>query len=236
MKSEKRRWRPSPLIVVLTTAAIVIVVTMVLGWLNARRYRTTASVEIGEPAVAIEASLPPASVVTSILPDDEVARMAMRIRETTGLLMGLTILAISEQISNRNPGNVEALVNLMSQRNLLPPGIDRVSGGALASDHATIYVRYCSRPIGVEVVSVGREKLDGPAVIARLYAGGDDDAGAVLLIAKRFEGIAIPRAFAPLTEIATFDWSIEQLRERSFAERELNRINEWARGYGAPGK
>jgi hypothetical protein len=58
MKSEKKGWRPSPMVVVLTTAAIVIIVTMALGWLNARHYRTNARVEIGEPAGAIEASAP----------------------------------------------------------------------------------------------------------------------------------------------------------------------------------
>jgi hypothetical protein len=226
MKSEKKRWRPSPALVTLTTALVVIAVTMLLGWFNARRYRVNARVEIAEPVTSPENSASPASTIASTLPDGEVARTAERIREATGLLMGLTVLAVTEQMSDRIPTKVEALLNLMAERDLLSPGVNQtLIKGALTSDRATIYVRYRSVPFGVEVVSVGREKIDGPAVIARLVTGGADDSGAALFVAKKIEGVTAPRPFASLTEIAALNWSVESLRERSFNPQEIDQLN-----------
>jgi hypothetical protein len=237
MKIDKKRWRPSPVLVVLSTAVIVISVTMLLGWLNARRYRVNAHVEIAEPISTLEVTAPSASANALTLPDGEVARLAMRVREAAGLLMGLCVLATSEQMSNRNPASVDALVSLMSQRNLFPPGINQTSAkGVLSSDHATIYVRYRSWPFGMEVVSIGRAKLDGPALIARLVAGSDDNSAVVLLMAKRFEEITLPQPFAPLAEIAALNWSIEPLRERSFAQQEIEQLDAWAKQYATSGR
>jgi hypothetical protein len=237
MKTEKKRWHPSPSLVVLTTAVMVIAVTILLGWLNARRYRVNARVEIADPAVTLEVPTRSASLNTTGLPDSEVARMAMRVREATGLLMGLSVLAVSEQMSNRTPLSVNSLVSLMSQRRLLPPGINHSSAkGVLESDRSMISLRYRPQPIGLEVVSVGRESLDGPPVIVRLITGGDDNSSSALLVAKKIEGVALPRLFAPLNEIAALGWSIEPLRERSFAQQEIDQLNNWARQYAATGK
>jgi hypothetical protein len=147
-------------------------------------------------------------------------------------LMGLAVLSVSEQMNNRPVLSAQALVELMAQRNLLPPGLSKAQVKAtLVSDRATIYVRY--RPIspGVEVVSIGREKTDGPAVIVRLVTGDGGDDGAVMFVAKKIEGVATPRPFAPITEIAASGWSVEALRERSFDPKEINQLSDWARRY-----
>jgi hypothetical protein len=232
MKTEKRRWRPSPVLVVVTTAIVVVAGTLLIGWLSARRYRVTARVEIAGPAPPLERSISQAQTPGALLTDGEVARTAARIREASGLLMGLSVLALGEQMNNRPPARVEALIDLMARRDLLPPGVARTSAkGALASDCATVYVRYRPLPLGVEVVSIGREKTDGPGVIVRLVAGADGDSGAALFVAKRVEGVPTPRPFAPTTEIAASGWSIEPLRERSLDPREMNQLSEWAKRY-----
>jgi hypothetical protein len=237
MKSEKIGWRPSPMVVVLSTASIVIVVTMALGWLNARRYRTNARVEIGEPAGTIEASAPSKSANASILADGDVARMAVRVREASGLLMGLAMLAVSEQMNNRNPVDVNTLIGLMAARNLVPPGIGRSSAkGVLVSDRAMIYVRYRSQPLGIEVVSIGKERIDGPAIIARLAAGGDDNTGTLLFIARKTQDTTLPAAFTSIAQVAALNWSVEPLREGSFTPQEIERLSTWARQYGATSK
>src|SRR5262245_17525626 len=169
MKTEKRRRSPSPALVVVTTAIVVVAGTLLIGWLSARRYRVTARVEIAGPEPPLERSLSRTPVTGAFLTDGEVARTASRIREASGLLMGLSVLALGEQMNNRPPAGVEALIELLARRDLLPPGVSRTSAkGALVSDRATIYVRYRPLPLGVEVISIGREKMDGPAVIARL--------------------------------------------------------------------
>ncbi|MGE0128984.1 MAG: hypothetical protein AB7U82_12970 [Blastocatellales bacterium] len=232
MKIGKKHWRPSPPLIVIATAVIVITGMLLAGWLNARSYRTKARVEIADPVT--EASAPTLSTTTktSGLPDGEVARMALRIREATGVLMGLALLAVNEQMNNRNVASVDALIALMSTRGLLPPGVKlTTTKSELASDHATIYVRFRPQPLGLEVVSVGRDRLDGPPLIARLSTGGDDNTGALLLVAKRTEGNNLPEPFASPAEIASLNWNIEPLRERQFTSQEIDSLNLWARQY-----
>ncbi len=236
MKNEKKPWRPSPAAIALTTALIVIAMTMLIGWLNARRYRVNARVEIGEPfAVKEEPTL--SAPTTALLPDGEVARMAERIREATGLLMGLTALAVTEQMNNRNLANADALIALMSSRNLFPPNVNTTSTkSVLASSRATIYVRYRALPLGIEVISIGRDAQDGPAVIVRLDASVTENFGTVLLVAKKKENIALPEAFAPVTGMASLNWSVEPLRERSFEPQETDQLHQWATRYATNSK
>ncbi len=236
MRSEKKRWRPSPPLIVTLTVVIVIAGMLFAGWFNARRYRVKARVEIAEPAIELQTAQ--ASVVATAvgLPDGEVARTAARVREVTGLLMGLAMLAITEQMGNRSPANADALVELMAKRNLLPPRVRQTSTkGVLISDCATIYVRYRSAPLGIEVASIGSERADGPAIIVRLAAGSDDDSGAVLLIARKAE-MPIPALFAPISQILALGWNVEPLRERSFTPEEVEQLNAWTRQYAAAGK
>ena len=236
MRSEKKRWRPSPPLIVTLTVVIVIAGMLFAGWFNARRYRVKARVEIAEPAIELQTAQ--ASVVATAvgLPDGEVARTATRVREVTGLLMGLAMLAITEQMGNRSPANADALVELMAKRNLLPPRVRQTSTkGVLISDCATIYVRYRSAPLGIEVASIGSERADGPAIIVRLAAGSDDDSGALLLIARKAE-TPIPAPFATVAQILAMGWNAEPLRERSFAPEEIEQLNAWTRQYAATGK
>ncbi len=237
MKTDQKRWKPSSALVVVVTAFVVTGGTLFVSWLKARRYRVNARVEIATPVQPLEQSISHAAANEASLPDGEVARLASRVREATGLLMGLTTLAVNEQMSGRHTMTAESLVKLMAARDLLPPGLKQTSvNGVLESDRATIYLRYRAESFGVEIVSVGHEKTDGSAVIARLLTGGDDDSGAALFVARKVEGVTMPRPFAPTTEIAALGWSVEHLRERSFAVQEIDQLNEWARQYAATGR
>ena len=236
MKGKKKRWRPSPLLIVALTVVIVIAGMLFAGWLNARRYRVKARVEIGEPAIEMQPVRSTIAGSSISLPDGEVAKTAVRVREVTGLLMGLATLAVTEQMSNRSPANANALVGLMVKRHLLPPGIRQTPGeGVLISDSSTIYARYRSAPLGIEIVSIGSERTDGPAIIVRLAAGSDDDSGAMLLYA-RIAQTPIPAPFATVAQILALGWNVEPLRERSFTPEEVEQLNAWTRQYAATGK
>jgi hypothetical protein len=240
MKIGKKRWRPSPAFVVVATALVVITGALLTAWLNARRYRVTARVEIADPALLPPLTGPsvvPVLAKGASLPDGEVSRLALRTREAAGLLMGLSVLAVSEEMRGRRPVGPGALVGLMAARMLLPPGVKQTSEtNTLVSDRATIYIRHQPIPFGIEVISIGRETGDGPSLILRLVTGRDDDSGAALFVAKKVEDVRIPRPFASRTEIVASGWSVEPLRDRSFASREFDQLNEWARQYGAPNK
>lgn len=236
MRSKKKRWCPSPPLIVALTVVIVIAGMLFAGWLNARRYRVKARVEIAEPAIELQTSQASVVATAAGLPNGEVGRTATRMREVTGLLTGLATLAVIEQMSNRSPANANVLVGLMAKRDLLPPGIRQTPGeGVLISDCATIYVRYRSAPLGIEIVSIGSERTDGPAIIVRLAAGGDDDSGVALLIARKAEA-PIPAPFAPISQILAMGWNVEPFRERSFTPREVEQLTAWTRQYAATGR
>ncbi len=229
-----KRWRPSPLVVVLATTALTLTTLLGIGWLNARRYRVKARVEIAEPVIAGRAETQAVKVQPGALPNGEVERVALRVREVTGLLYGLTLLAVTEQMNRRQISNVQALLQLLVQRNLLPPGMQSQPGaGACTTTHAMLYVRYRPQSLGLEVVSVGHERLDGPALIGRLSAEGIEQTSVVLLIAKSSANPIIPAPFAPLEQVIALGWQMEPLRERAGATIEGDRLQQWAQQYAA---
>jgi hypothetical protein len=239
MAVAKRRWRPSPATVVGATALSVIALLMLLNWLAVRRQRVNARVEIAAPVVEGAAVKSASSTPARALPDGEVERTAERVREVSALAMGLSLLAVNEGLQRRAVANVGTLVDHFDARGLLPPGVRRnTNQGVLESELAMIYVRYRPEPLAVEVVSVGRERADGPAVIGRI-ATGSDDAGAALFIARQLGEVMMPAAFAPAAQVAALNWSVEPLRERAFTPPELEQLDGWLRaqrygGLGSP--
>ncbi|MGH8595172.1 MAG: hypothetical protein ACREXT_00790 [Gammaproteobacteria bacterium] len=140
---------------------------------------------------------------------------------------------MNEGLARRSIANVETLTQRFVARGLLPPGIERHDAdGVLSSGHALIYVRYRLDPLAVEVVSLSRERLDGPAIIGRIATGSDENADASLFIARDLGNLALPAPFVPNAQIAAMNWSVEPLRERTLAPEEWNQINAWLQTRG----
>nr|WP_281722485.1 hypothetical protein [Nitrosomonas nitrosa] len=228
MSKAKPRWRPSPLLVTGATASFIILLVVSLNWLAVRRNRLTARVEIAPPIVEAANDKTTATPSAPRLPDGEVERTALRVREASALVVGLTLFAVNEGLQRRPLLRVEALTAQFVTAGLLPPGIAQDNnGGVLASPHANIYVRYRPSPLAVEVVSLGREDRDGPALIARIVTGAEETSGASLLLARQLGNIPIPDPFTPNAQMTALNWSIEPLRERSFTAPELAQLNAW---------
>ena len=232
MKTSKTSWRPAPATVVLMTAISVIALLLGIGWLNARRYRVNARVEIAAPAFEKTTPNKPIAEPAGAVPDGEVAHLAARVREASALVVGLSLLAVSEQMQRRPVATVTQLVDRMTAQHLLPPGLTRQGAGVLVSPHANLHLRYRVQPFGLEVVSLAHERVDGPAIIARLAASHDEAGEAVLFIAKRFAGVVLPEPFLPAAQINALGWQSEPLRERADAAEELAQLQNWVRQYG----
>lgn len=234
MSQAKPRWRPSPLLVTGTTASFIILLVVSLNWLAARRNRLTARVEIAPPVVEAANDKATATPSAPGLPDGEVERTALRVREASALVVGLTLFAVNEGLQRRPITRVEILTTHFIAAGLLPPGITQNSnGGVLLSTHATIYIRYRPSPLAVEVVSLGREERDGPAIIARIVTGADETSGASLLLARQLGTISLPDPFTPNAQMAALNWSVEPLRERNFTALELAQLNAWLQSQAA---
>jgi hypothetical protein len=108
---------------------------------------------------------------------------------------------------------VRDLLSGLAAQNLLPPGLALTqTEGTLASMYGSISVRYRPAPLGIEVVALGREPADGPALMVRVPDEAADKGEAKLYIANRLTGIGIPAPFAPVAEVIALGWSPEPLR------------------------
>lgn len=209
-------WKVSPAIVVGLTAALVVIAPFAIRVaLNARA--TTV-----DPRVTLDSARPPTAadlatgarrpVVVSVM-DGEVSRTADRIGEATALALASSLYAATEQIKGRTPRSVRDLLSGLAARNLLPPGLAITQNeGTLSSTYGSVSVRYRPTPLGIEVVALGREPGDGPALMVRVPDETAEKGEARLYVANRLTGIGIPAPFAPAAEVIALGWSPETLR------------------------
>ena len=146
----------------------------------------------------------------------EVARTEERIREATAVALSASLFAATESLSHRIPATDIALLSGVEKAGLLPPGMRRIDNSVLiTSERGTLGVRYRPEPLCIEVVSVGRERTDGPALLLRvpsMIAGKDETRDVVLYLATRLDEITIPQPFASEAQIITLGFAPEPLR------------------------
>jgi hypothetical protein len=148
--------------------------------------------------------------------EGEVARTEERIRETTALALAVSLFSTTESLAHRIPVNVSSLLSGVQRVGLLPPGMQVIdSSGLVSSARGALQVRYRSEPLCIEVVSIGKERTDGPALLLRvptMIAGKDETSNVVLYMATRLDEITIPQPFASEAQIITLGFAPEPLR------------------------
>ena len=148
--------------------------------------------------------------------EGEVARTEERIREATGVALGVSLFAATESLAHRIPSSDLALLSGVKKAGLLPPGMRLIDNSVLiSSERGTVQVRYRPEPLCIEVVSMARERTDGPALLMRvpsLIAGKDETRDVVLYLATRLDEITIPQPFASEAQIIALGFAHEPLR------------------------
>jgi hypothetical protein len=148
--------------------------------------------------------------------EGEVARTEERIREATAVALAVSLFAATESLSHRIPASELALLSGIEKAGLLPPGLGLIDNSSLiSSERGTLRVRYRPEPLCIEVVSVGRERTDGPALLLRvpsMIAGKDEAGDVVLYLATRLDEITIPQPFASEAQITALGFAPEPLR------------------------
>lgn len=148
--------------------------------------------------------------------EGEVSHTEERIREATALTVAAGLVASSNSLNRHPPLSVSTLLSDIERAGLMPPGMEQ-SGltEELESLHGTLVLRYRSDPLAVEVVSLGRVPLDGPALIVRasgIDVKGASKDGAGLFVATSLERIKVPAPFASDEEMLALGFSAEPLR------------------------
>ena len=148
--------------------------------------------------------------------DGEVSRTEERIREATALATAASLFAASESLNGRTPLSVTALLSGLKAVGLMPPGMQSLNTqGDVSCSHGKLFVRYRPEPLGVEVVSLGKIRLDGPALLVRVPdrgISGTGEEGAGLYLANRLDEITVPSPFASEAEVIALGFAPEPLR------------------------
>jgi len=193
-----------------SAATLIAAATLSASYFRLRAIDPHVTTEFGEVASSKQAHSQQTVIATMI--DGEVAHTAERIGEATALALSASLYAASEQIKGRSPRATQDLLAGITAQNLLPPGLAFTQGGALVSAFGSLSIRYRPAPLGVEVVSVGYKREDGPALIVRIPDELSDKGETKLFIAHSLSDVRIPLPFAPAAEVIALGWSPETLR------------------------
>lgn len=177
--------------------------------------------------------------------DGPVARLAERMRETSALALVLGYARVNEAIEKRPaPADVDALLALVSRAGLMPPGVsmpEPFASGVVVSRRANIYVRYRVAPFGVELVSIGHTKEDGPPILIRLpgdapergrlaaAAPAKEDSGVSLYTSSATDAVTIPPPFSTPGTMLKAGWEPDKFRSLDITQEQMAQLNEWVK-------
>lgn len=225
----KHNFKLTPGTVVFASALLVILLSRVIPFVLGQRISTVdPRVSIDNSAAGERISSRAKYQPSTVAMYGEVARTEERLREASALAVATGLYMVKERTQGRVPRTVDDLIAGVMQASLLPPGLalSRQSG-TLISGHGTLCVRYRPAPLGVEVVSLGRERADGPAMIVRVPSSRTNEDGAEVYMATKLEDVVIPQAFLSAAEVIALGWSPEPLRAPPLPASEREQLRAW---------
>lgn len=168
--------------------------------------------------------------------DGEVYRTEGRLREASAVAIAATLSGVARSAEGRPARSVDELLAEIINRRLLPPGVEFVPERKLfVSEHSTIYLRFRPEPFGVEVLSLGRERMDGAGLLVRV----PDDAGGQQQSARqryfysfRLENITVPEAFAPVSSVQAAGWQPDYFDAQLSEDANAEQLAQWTRERG----
>jgi hypothetical protein len=157
----------------------------------------------------------------------EVYSDAERLREASAIAIGGMLAAVNKKLDRQPLPSVESVLGEMNSGGLVPPGVV-VDGGskALSSEYANYYMRYRQEPLGVEVVSVCKGQLCGPAMLIRLPDDEFSQDALTYYTAPAF-GASVPAAFAAPADIIRAGWSPNTFKTAAVSEAEVDKGRQW---------
>ncbi len=160
----------------------------------------------------------------------EVFSDAERLREASAIAIGgmlAAVNAVNKKLDKQPLASVESVLGEMNSGGLVPPGVVVDGGGkALSSAYANYYMRYRQDPLGVEVVSVCKGQLCGPAILIRLP---DDEFSqdALTYYTAPAVGASVPAAFAAPADIIRAGWRPNTFKTAAVSEAEVDKGRQW---------
>ena len=211
----------------ISAAAVLIPTVMVV------RYLATRNVASVDPNVSIqrsqvdESSTLKASNNPIDLPDGEVYRTADRLREASALALASALYAANGQANRQFIPDANALIAGIRPEGLLPPGMTIDAGAMLLSNRSRLLLRFRPEPFVIEVLSFPRSREDGPALMIRIPAAGNDAEHGSVFIADRLGDIDPPAAFDSLTNCVRAGWIDQTFSLAEIPEIQWQQLRHW---------
>lgn len=211
---ENSKFFGSPLINVLLMVALILGVSGVFRFLEWRRINAQTQIQINDSEnlgmdeqKKMERNLQSANIFGG-----EVIDTSRRLREMGALGFAVCLSILDEaQKNKRIPGSINGLLNVVTSRNLMPPGLE-IKNGEIISASGKISLRYQPQPLQIELVSIPKEERFGPALILRFPLTSADGKNIAYFQSVSTSQINLPKAFSPPAEIIKNGWTIEAWR------------------------
>jgi hypothetical protein len=167
---------------------------------------------------------------TTTIFDGEVYRTEGRLREASAVAIAATLSTVASLTERRPVHNVGELLQDIARRGLLPPGVELAPDrNLLVSEHSTIYLRLRTEPFAVEILSFGRERLDGAALLLRVPGDVQNkNEPARYFYSLKLEGITVPDPFAAPSAVLACGWQTDTIRPSTPEGADESRLSAWA--------
>lgn len=165
--------------------------------------------------------------------DGEVYRTEGRLREASAVAIAASLSGVARSVERRPLRSVDDLLDEIVRRGLLPPGVEFVrERKLLVSERSTIHVRFRPEPFGIEIVSLGRERADGPGLLLRVPdegASAPQNARQRYFYSFRLENVTVPEAFAGASAVQAAGWQIDYMVPELLEGANAEQLAAWAR-------
>lgn len=164
--------------------------------------------------------------------DGEVYRTEERLREASAVAIAACITGVASFVERRPLRDVNQLLNSMKERGLLPPDLKlSEEGNVLLSQHSSIHIRFRPSPFAIEIVSLGRTRLDGSALILRVpdeKQNGKTESR--YFYSLTLDDIKIPEPFSSSTKILSYGWQSATFKPELPEGVNSQQLIDWAGG------
>ncbi len=212
--AEKSKFIGSPLFNVLLMVTLMLGVSAFFRVLEWRKMNAQTQIQINDSEnLADGEKAKNKSILQSAdIFSGEVFDTSVRLRETGALGFAVCLSILDEAKRSRQiPGSINALINAVASRELLPPGLS-VKNGEIRSETSKFFIRYQPEPMQIEFVSVPLQARFGPTLMMRFPLTTADGKNIAYFQSSQVSGANLPAPFAPASEVIRSGWTQEAWR------------------------
>jgi hypothetical protein len=225
--------RPSPMFVVGTVAAflgLLLLTAPALKRFFSDHLTPRITFEQGRARRKSEGVAQNSKPTTTTIFDGEVYHTEGRLREASAVAIAATLSTVASLTEHRPVRNVNELLQDIARRGLLPPGVElSPDRNLLVSEHSCVYVRLRTEPFAVEILSFGRERLDGAALLLRVPNDVQNkNEPARYFYSLKLEGVTVPEPFATPSAVLACGWQMDTIRPATPEGADESHLAAWA--------